>query len=80
MKISSMYYKLQLANSSAAGLKSPKKGLFFTDESPENTDTKPYFTDTESPKKLQMSKKSRIFVVSKEIFQHWHTIQGQAPE
>lgn len=27
-----------------------------------------------------MSKKSRIFVVSKEIFQHWHTNQGQASE
>ena len=27
-----------------------------------------------------MSKKSRIFVVSKEIFQHWHNNQGQAPE
>lgn len=36
-------------------LKYPKKGLFFTDESPENTDTKAYFTDIECLKKLQKS-------------------------
>lgn len=47
-----------------------KKGFFFTDESPENTDTKAYFTDTEVHKKLQKCQKSRIFVLTKGIFQH----------